>query len=255
MKSGFGIALAAISLLSVSASVGQGTPSGCGKAELFKAHGVVVWSATKGAAGIFYKSGMAVDADGAYRAYHPKDRLGLDALKHAGHPGNWWALATDNERKDGRPVVQGEQDPAPGYYVSMTALHDPDNPNFGDPHRYVDAANTPYVVLHPKALHYARLGDFATVVNFDNGKISAALVADVSAANLPVGEGSIALAEALGINSDARYGGKDRNVGYVIYAGSGNGKPREPAEIEANAKELFEAWGGVEKLDSCLASE
>jgi hypothetical protein len=72
----------------------------------------------------------------------------------------------------------------------------------------VDAATIPYVVLHPKALNYARLGDFATVVNLQNGKISEAIVADESSANLPVGEGSIALAQALGIDSNPRTGGK-----------------------------------------------
>jgi hypothetical protein len=50
-------------------------------------------------------------------------------------------------------------------------------------------------VLHPKALKYARLGDFATVMNLHNGKIAVAFVADESASNLPVGEGSIAVAK------------------------------------------------------------
>jgi hypothetical protein len=72
-------------------------------------------------------------------------------------------------------------------------LYDRANPNPRDPHRYVDAATIPYVVLHPKALNHARLGDFATVVNLQNGRISGAIVADESAPNLPVGEGSIPL--------------------------------------------------------------
>jgi hypothetical protein len=129
-------------------------------------------------------------------------------LNHAGHEGNWWALVTENEKTSGRPIVQLKSDPAPGFYVSTTALYDRDNPNPRDPHRYVDAATIPYVVLHPKALNYARLGDFATVVNLQNGKISEAIVADESSANLPVGEGSIALAQALGIDSNPRTGGK-----------------------------------------------
>jgi hypothetical protein len=33
-------------------------------------------------------------------------------------PGNWWALVTRN----GRPIVQGADDPAPGFYVSTTTL-------------------------------------------------------------------------------------------------------------------------------------
>jgi Fungal chitosanase of glycosyl hydrolase group 75 len=224
----------------------------CEKAKLFTAHHVVAWSVVASPPAFFYKSGLAVDADGAFRAYHPNDRLGLDSLSHAGHDGNWWALVTENEKPSGRPVVQLESDPAPGFYVSTTALYDRDNPNLRDPHRYVDAATIPYVVLHPVALNYAKLGDFATVVNLQNGKISAAIVADESAPNLPVGEGSIALAQALGIDASPRTGGKDGDVVYLVYAHSGNGRPRELEEIVANAKKLFDAWGGLERLNACV---
>jgi hypothetical protein len=227
----------------------------CKKRKLFTAQGIVAWSATSVGRGFFYKSGLAIDADGAPRAYHPNDRLGLDSLAHAGHRGNWWALVTDNEKTSGTPVVQGPSDPAPGYYISATALYDSANPNSRDPHRYVDAASIPYVVLHPKALRYAQLGDFATVVNLHNGKVSAAIVADESAPNLPVGEGSIALAEALDIDSSPRHGGQDGDIVYVIYPGSGNGRPRKLEEILASSNRLFKAWGGLERLNACLASE
>lgn len=227
----------------------------CKKSKLFTVQGVVVWSTPSNTHAFFYKAGLAVDADGAYRAYHPGDRLGLDALAHAGHHGNWWALVTDNGRPSGLPVVQGKSDPAPGFYVSTTALYDPHNPNARDPHRYVDAAKIPYVVLHPKALNHARLGDFATVVNLQNGKLSAAIVADESAPDLPVGEGSIALAKALGIDADPRRGGQDADIAYVIYPGSGNGKPRKLKDVVANSKRLFEAWGGLSRLKACSADE
>src|SRR5580693_838676 len=224
----------------------------CAKSKLFRAQNIVVWSDPSVAGVFFYQSGLAIDADGSPRAYHPNDRIGLDSLAHAGHRGNWWALVTDNEKTSGTPVVQGAADPAPGFYVSTTALYDRGNPNPRDPHRYVDAASIPYVVLHPKALRYARLGDFATVVNVHNEKVSAAIVADESAPNLPVGEGSMALAEALGIDSSPRHGGQDGNVVYVIYPGSGNGRPRKLEEILANSKQLFEAWGGLDRLNACL---
>jgi hypothetical protein len=227
----------------------------CEKSKLFTAQHVVAWSSPSGPGAFFYKSGLAIDADGAFRAYHPNDRLGLDSLSHAGHKGNWWALVTENEKTSGRPVVQLESDPAPGFYVSATALYDRANPNPRDPHRYVDAATIPYVVLHPKALNHAQLGDFATVVNLQNGRISGAIVADESAPKLPVGEGSIALAQALGVNANPRTGGKDGDVAYLIYPGSGNGRPRPLKEIVAKAKELFEAWGGFDRLNACLADE
>lgn len=255
MKSELAILLAAFSLANVGLTFSLDSHPTCEKFELLKAHRVVAWSTPKPSLSIFYKAGLAIDADGAFRAYHPNDRLGLDSLAHAGHPGNWWALVTDNEEKNGHPVVQGNSDPAPGFYVSTTALYDPYNHNVRDPRRYVDAATIPYVVLHPKLFNYVRLGDFATVVNLQNGKTSAALVADVSAPNLPIGEGSIALAEALGINSDARNGGKPGDVAYLIYPGSGNGRPRRLQEIEANSNQLFEAWGGLDRLNACLAGD
>src|SRR5712664_1570845 len=255
MKFGMVILLLSIFLPNVSEPSIHRSHTTCKKNELFKARNTIAWSTPSGVRGFFYKSGLAVDADGAFRAYHPSDRLGLDSLGHAGHRGNWWALVTDSGKTSGRPFVQRKSDPAPGYYVSTTALYDPDNPNARDPHRYVDAAKVPYVVLHPKALSYARLGDFATVVNLQNGKISGAIVADESAADLPVGEGSMALAEALGIDSSPRHGGKDDAVAYLIYPGSGNGRPRPLKEIVRNSKQLFLAWGGFDRLSACLAGE
>lgn len=195
---------------------------------------------------------MAIDADGAYRAYHPDNRLGLDSIEHAGRPGDWWALATDTGNPDGRPVIQTMDDPAPGYYVSMTSLYDSTIADERNPRRFVDAATIPYVVLPPEGFRHARLGDFATVVNLQNGKVAAAIVADESAPHLPMGEGSIALANLLGINSNPRTGGIKRSVAYVIYPASGDGEPRPLDEIVKNSQAYFEKWGGLLQLHSCL---
>ena len=202
--------------------------------------------------GFVYQSGFQVDADGAYRAYNPNNRLGLDSIDHAGHPGDWWALATDTGDPSGRPVIQGKNDPAPGYYVSMTSLYDPGIEDEHNPKRFVDAARVPYVVLPPKGLKHARLGDFATVVNFENGKVAGAIVADESAPGLPMGEGSMALAKMLDIDPDPRTGGTDGGIAYVIYPGSGNTKPRAPAEIAKVSQAYFVRWGGLPELHSCL---
>jgi len=253
VRTGWGILCFALVFGDVGAAGGRPPAVHCGKTKLFREHRVTAWSTSGHSRAMIYKSGFAIDADGAAQAYHPDDAPGLDALKHAGHPGNWWALVTDNQKRGGRPILQGEGDPAPGFYVSMTALYDPDRASVGDPKRYVDAAEIPYVVLHPRALHFAKLGDFATVVNLKNGKVAGAIVADESAARLPVGEGSIALADALDIDSDARTGGQDKNIVYVVYPGSGNGKPREAEEIAAQAERLFEAWGGLKRVKACFA--
>jgi len=223
------------------------------KVKLFRHHSTIAWSCGSSAAEPFvFEAGLAVDADGAFRAYHPNNRLGLDSIEHAGHPGNWWAVATDTGDPNGRPVVQGKKDPAPGYYVSMTSLFDAANPNERDPHRFVDAAKIPYVVLPPVGLKHAKLGDFATVVNLQNDEVAGAIVADESAPELKMGEGSIALADALGIDSNPRSGGIEHGVAYVIYPGSGNGKPRELDEIVSTSRRYFQVWGGLQKLNSCL---
>jgi hypothetical protein len=226
------------------------------RVKLFRHHGVVAWSCPSSRQSPFvYVAGLAIDADGAFRAYHPNNRLGLDTVVHAGHPGNWWALATETGETNGHPVLQGERDPAPGYYVSITSLYDATNLNERDPHRYVDAAKIPYVVLPPVGLKQAKLGDFATVVNLTNGKVSAGIVADESAPELPLGEGSIALADALGIDSNPRNGGSDGGVAYVIYPDSGNGKPRALQDIVRNSEHQFQMWGGLDKLHACLATQ
>jgi Fungal chitosanase of glycosyl hydrolase group 75 len=255
MKCAVAIVLFAVVLPSNSqTSKNPGSHAACERFKLFRQHGIVAWScASSGRSPFSYVAGLAVDADGAFRAYHPTNRLGLDAIAHAGHPGNWWALATDTGETNGHPILQGERDPAPGYYVSMTSLYDATNLNERDPHRYVDAVKIPYVVLPPVGLKHAKLGDFATVVNLKNGKVAAAIVADESAPQLKLGEGSIALAVALGIDSDPRYGGSDGGVAYVIYPDSGNGKPRALEDIIANSQRQFQMWGGLEKLHACLA--
>lgn len=199
-----------------------------------------------------YRAGMAVDADGAYRAYHPNNRMGLDSVEHAGHPGNWWALATDTGSPTGRPVLQGQNDPAPGFYVSMTSLFDASIPSERNPRRFVDAITVPYIVLPPEGFKYAKLGDFATVVNLENGKVGSAIIADESAPELPMGEGSIALARVLGIDPDPRSGGVEKGIAYVIFPGSGNGKPRALDEIASASQALFQRWGGLPRLRGCL---
>ena len=90
-----------------------------------------------------------------------------------------------------------------------------------------------------------KLGDFAFVAreaNDGSERTSAAIFADVVAPELPVGEGSIALAERLGIPPDPRRGGTLRaSVHYVLFCGSGDGRPRTVAEIDAEGARLAAA--------------
>lgn len=195
---------------------------------------------------IEFQAGMMIDADGALRSYHPDDVSGLDDLKHAGAPGNWWGIVTADGTPGGVPLVQGEEDPAPGFHVSQTSLVDPDKET-DDPQRYVDSLAVPYLALQEvfATAFGCKLGDFAVATReaLDGARLSsAAIFADVAAPELPVGEGSIALAERLGIPSSPRHGGTFRaSVHYVLFCGSGNGRPRSVAEIDAEGARLSAA--------------
>jgi|SRR5579871_2609296 len=200
-----------------------------------------------GTSAFFYESGMTIDADGAPNAYHP-DNLGLDDLANAGSPGNWPGLAKD---ADGEPYVQGPDDPFPGYYVSETALADRSKPA-NDPTRYVDASKIPFLVLPggmARALG-ARPGDFAVVFNLRNGKSSYAIYGDVGPSDR-IGEGSIALAENLRIRSDARNGGARRGILYLLFPGTGNGRPRTLDEISAEGQRLLLDWENAARPVAC----
>jgi Fungal chitosanase of glycosyl hydrolase group 75 len=208
---------------------------------------VPIWQAL-GNQAFFFVSGMTIDADGAPNAYHP-DNIGLDDLANAGMPGHWDGIITD---RAGEPLLQGPEDPFPGYYVSCTSLTDRTKGRT-DPARYVDASKIPYIVL-PRDVAVqggAQLGDFAVVVNLRNGKSSYAIFADVGT----MGEGSIALADNLGIWSDARQGGRRGGILYLVFPGSGNRQPRTVDEISVEAAKLLQDWGGAEKLTSCSANQ
>jgi hypothetical protein len=194
----------------------------------------------------FFETGMTIDADGAPNAYNP-DNTGLDDLANAGEPGHWVALAVD--RTTGRPYLQGPENPFPGYYISMTALWDRSKAP-GDPRRFVDATAIPYIVLpHDLAMETGtHLGDFAMVFNPRNGSSSPAIFADIGPS---VGEGSIALAENLGIRADARRGGARGGILYLVFPGSGNGEPRPADEIAHEAARLIESLGGPERIAVC----
>jgi hypothetical protein len=210
---------------------------------------VDIWN-TAGGKAFFYVSRMEIDADGAPNAYNSKN-TGLDDLRNAGGPGNWYGLVTD---KSGDPVIQAEGGPFPGFYVSPTSLRDPTIPNESDPRKYVDATKIPYIVLPPAVAKLAKasMGDFATVVNLDNGRVASAIYADAGI-SFKIGEGSIALADALGIGSNPRKGNSARHIFYLVFLGSGNHKPRPLKEINAEGKRLFESWGGMSRVNQCIA--
>jgi len=198
----------------------------------------------------FYESGLMIDADGAYHAYHPDGRSGLDYLGNAGQPGNWWALVTDNGKADGDPVTQSDSDPAPGFYVSTTSLED-SNCDRKDPRRYVNAEAVNFIVLPGRLGLGAKLGDFAVVIRPATGAYDYAVYADVGPAS-KIGEGSIALAATLGIPSSPKSGGIAHGLVYIVFPGSAQSWPLSQPEIDQNAAGLFSTWGGVDTAKDCF---
>jgi len=241
-------------VLAVLSQAPGGAQAGCAREPVAQVGPVPVWR-VPGTAALVYESGLAIDADGAPDAYHP-DGQGLDHLANAGKPGNWWGVVTDTGKSSGTPVVQGPSDPEPGYYVSSTSLQDTSKA-VTDPRRYVDSNLVPYLAISPRLLGKSlpggvKLGDVAAVVNTSNGKVAYAVVADVGPKD-KLGEGSIALADALGIRSNPKRGGAVKGVVYVVFPGSSAGWPRTSEEIAGDGERLFKAWGGVARVQQCRA--
>jgi Fungal chitosanase of glycosyl hydrolase group 75 len=198
----------------------------------------------------FYQSGMMIDADGGYHAYHPDGRSGLDFLGNAGQPGNWWALVTDTGQPKGKPVIQGANDPAPGFYVSTTSLEDTSKDR-KNPLRYANAEGLNFIVLPGGLSLGAKLGDFAVVIRPETGAYDYAVYADVGPRD-KIGEASIALARALGIPFNPKSGGVAHGILYIVFPGSAQSWPLSQPEIDHYGAALFAKWGGIENAKACL---
>lgn len=202
---------------------------------------------------VFYKAKMAIDADGSPHAYHPQKGKGLDHIDNAGKPGNWWGVVTDDGKKTGNPLIQNENDPAPGYYISPTSLEDKsfDRKN---PKRYVNSEEIPFIVL-PKVVMTAgniKLGDIAWVYNTKNQKQCWAIFADVGPKE-KIGEGSIKLAQELGLNGNPRKGGTDKSeIIYLVFPGSGSTRPLTRKELNEKAKKISDKYSQLTQIKNCI---
>jgi hypothetical protein len=206
---------------------------------------------------IVYASGLTIDPAGAYRSYHPDNGSGLDYLANAGSSGNWWAVVTDDGRPSGNPVIQGSADPAPGFYVSTTSLEDPSKART-DPRRYVDSSTVPYIVFPGRfgsGSVRPKLGDLAAVYYERTQKVAFAVFADIGPPT-KLGEGSIALADRLGIPSNPKSGGgTSSGVLTIVFPGSGTAWPITEEEISRAARAYLDKWGGLNRLKREMPTE
>jgi hypothetical protein len=141
---------------------------------------------------------MSVDVDGAPTSYGPDDKKALDFELNA-HEGakKSGAIVGYLIDKNGKPIIQGNDDPAPGFYISTTAYHDVNNPKETDPRRYVNAAEINYTVLAKSAKQKGvETGDFCVVHAVKKNKTVFAIVGDTGHSS--GAEGSLALLQRLG---------------------------------------------------------
>jgi hypothetical protein len=198
---------------------------------------------------VLFHAGMSVDADGAPNAYAPRNK-GLDFIANAKNGGRFVGVAT---RADGEPIVQ-RSGRFKGFYVSTTSLRNAAG-SVSAAGTYVDATKIPYIVLPPEFMEQfgVALGDLAVVINRKNGKSSPAIFADTGPRG-KIGEGSIALARALGLDANPRRGGTSTpSIAYLVFprSGLGPGKLRTAKEIKGSALKAFREWGGAKRLKAC----
>lgn len=154
--------------------------------------------------------------------------------------GNFPPSGPVQQQSLGNPAIQQLYNGASGngqalrFKAGMQIDCDGSGPSFGDPcfqgqtsarlanGRSLDATHTPFVVLPPQlAKQYGvKLGDLCLVRNGD--KVSPAIFGDVGPRN-KLGEGSVRLAQNLGINASPTRGGTSGGVEYQVFPGSGRG--------------------------------
>lgn len=163
----------------------------------------------------------------------------------------------------GRPTIQGPTNPSPGNFVSETSLNIPGHSRDSQ-RRYINSREIPFIVLSRKVRRMigASLGDVAVVHRPKTGKTVYAVFADTGP-SWGLGEGSIALHNAVGNNPIDRRNGVDRakrgvidDVIYLVFPESRVQPTADHTEfrrrIEITARDRFKSWGGNELLSACL---
>lgn len=233
-------------------------------AETFR--GTVILRQADNLAYAYETTHAAADADGAPNAYHPGDRdkhcqndphIGLDCLGNAGYPNTtWWDDVLVPDPQHPSRAFEQPHGPFAGFFVAMTSLRRPNGDRF-DPATYVDSTRVPYVVIptgFENLPHVARQGDVGIATHLASGRMTTFIVADAGGGqDARLGEGSIALYEALGFpNANPRTGAglpTDR-IQYIIFPGSrrpGAGIwPRSNQDIHDQAMQLAANTPGID---------
>jgi hypothetical protein len=196
----------------------------------------------------FGRSGMDIDADGASTAYAPKGSglAALDVLADGMDGGSWVGGPTRN----GKPIIQGANDPSPGYLVSSTSWTE-GNPNLQS--SYVPANTVPFWVIPgvPKGyIHAAPMGALGIAYRAA-AKLYAPFVAADIGPQTHYGEGSIRLAQMLNVPDSAIDGGVNSGIFTILFYENlldfGDW-----TNLQAKASALFDQWGGDPKMQEVI---
>lgn len=239
---------------------------------------------------ISFVSQMQVNTDGAPDSYHP-DNIGITHICNGisvGSDCGWksdcltdffrarsegfigltkicfFGMAADLR---GVPLLQKDDDPKPGYYVSTTALKQPGLPA-NTQRAQLDSNEISFIVIprnwQTEKYEDIQLGDFAYVYRKSNKTFSPAIVGDLGPTR-KLGEGSVALHRALGndpftIRPDGRrraYRGISAgDVVYLIFPNSRTTEKLFTVElIKQEAGRLLAEFGGEKCLAEISASK
>lgn len=183
---------------------------------------------------------MSVDVDGAPTCYGPDDKKALDFERNA-HDKKTGAIVGYLIDRNGKPIIQGPNDPAPGFYISTTAYRDINNHNKTDPRRYVNASEINYTVLARSAKNKGvETGDFCVVHAIKKNKTVFAIVGDTGHSS--GAEGSLALLQRLGFKVKNGKGTEEEITDIVVrYFAKSNPSKQfffNQADLDAAAKAL-----------------
>lgn len=161
-------------------------------------------------------------------------RRGLGAKFRKNAAGN---LVTGPHGEHFFPAIQGPDQPAPGFYVSTTAVaRDPSLPET-DQNRFFDASAIPYQAfngwMRSAGSAHVNKGDFGLVIDPLTLVTSGFVLADAGAGN-KAGEVSTFLLSLLG-------GNNERDFTFLLFPGSGGGSvlPTANAPVAARAGALI----------------
>jgi hypothetical protein len=205
---------------------------------------------------VYFKADYDLDFDGSPRAYNPTNT----GIEENGNAKNSVGEFSESVIlfKNKKPYLQKAIDPFPSFFISLTSLKLQNFPDTST-QRYVDSEKIPYFVLPGKKLEVAgiEMGDIGLIFNTKTNKSTFAIFADSGPSSI-IGEGSLALAKAIGVNTKLNSKGKivggmeEGNILYIVFPKSGKGekgyKNLVLDDIETLGNKAIKPFGDKEKI-------